>query len=68
MERAVICKGDPTSHGGKVLEGNELLTTNGRSVAQKGHMTICPQCKGTYPIAEGLDSTPTPASARRWTA
>jgi uncharacterized Zn-binding protein involved in type VI secretion len=55
MERAAICKGDPTSHGGKVLEGNELITTNGRAVAQKGHMTICPQCKGTYPIAEGLD-------------
>jgi uncharacterized Zn-binding protein involved in type VI secretion len=55
MERAVICKGDPTSHGGKVLEGNELVTTNGRALAQKGHLTICPQCKGTYPIAEGLD-------------
>lgn len=55
MLRAVICKGDPTSHGGKVLEGNELVTTNGRAVAQKGHMTICPQCKGSYPIIEGVD-------------
>ena len=55
MMRAVICKGDPTSHGGKVLEGNELVTTNGRAVAQKGHMTFCPQCKGSFPIAEGLD-------------
>lgn len=55
MLRAVICKGDPTSHGGKVLEGDELVTTNGRAVAQKGHMTICPQCKGQFPIAEGLD-------------
>lgn len=55
MMRAVICKGDPTSHGGKVLEGNELVTTNGRAVAQKGHMTSCPQCKGNFPIAEGLD-------------
>lgn len=55
MLRAVICKGDPTSHGGKVLEGNELVTTNGRAVAQKGHMTFCPQCKGNFPIAEGLD-------------
>ncbi|USX20722.1 PAAR domain-containing protein [Oxalobacteraceae bacterium OTU3REALA1] len=55
MMRAVICKGDPTSHGGKVLEGNELVTTNGRAVAQKGHMTFCPQCKGNFPIAEGLD-------------
>nr|WP_315251837.1 PAAR domain-containing protein [uncultured Duganella sp.] len=55
MLRAVICKGDPTSHGGKVLEGNELVTTNGRAVAQKGHMTVCPQCKGQFPITEGLD-------------
>lgn len=55
MMRAVICKGDPTDHGGKVLEGNELVTTNGRAVAQKGHMTFCPQCKGNFPIAEGLD-------------
>lgn len=55
MMRAVICKGDPTSHGGKVLEGNELVTTNGRAVAQLGHKTFCPQCKGTFPIVEGLD-------------
>lgn len=55
MMRAVICKGDPTSHGGKVLEGNELVTTNGRAVAQLGHKTFCPQCKGTFPIIEGLD-------------
>lgn len=55
MMRAVICKGDPTSHGGKVLEGNELVTTNGRAVAQLGHMTACPQCKGQFPIIEGLD-------------
>lgn len=53
--RAVICKGDPTSHGGKVLEGNEFVTTNGRQIAQKGHMTYCPQCKGNFPIEEGLD-------------
>jgi uncharacterized Zn-binding protein involved in type VI secretion len=55
MLKAVICQGDPTSHGGKVLEGNPLVTTNGRAVAQRGHMTICPQCKGSYPIVEGLD-------------
>lgn len=53
--RAVICKGDPTSHGGEVLEGNEFATTNGRQIAQKGHMTYCPQCKGNFPIADGLD-------------
>jgi uncharacterized Zn-binding protein involved in type VI secretion len=53
--RAVICKDDPTSHGGVVLEGNPNATANGRLIAQKGHMTHCPQCKGNFPIAEGLD-------------
>ncbi|MBB6132955.1 putative Zn-binding protein involved in type VI secretion [Massilia aurea] len=52
--RAVICKGDPTSHGGVVLEGNLHSTAQGRPIASKGHMTQCPLCKGTFPIAEGL--------------
>lgn len=55
MARAVICKGDPTSHGGKVLEGNEDATIDGRPIAQRGHQTWCPQCKGKFPINEGLD-------------
>lgn len=52
--RAVICKDDPTSHGGVVLEGNVRSTANGRPIALQGHMTYCPQCKGNFPIAEGL--------------
>ncbi|UMR30910.1 PAAR domain-containing protein [Massilia sp. MB5] len=55
MARAVICKGDPTSHGGKVLEGNEDATIDGRPIAQQGHQTWCPQCKGKFPINDGLD-------------
>jgi uncharacterized Zn-binding protein involved in type VI secretion len=54
MARAVICKGDPTSHGGKVLEGNENATCLGKPIALKGHQTYCPLCKGQFPIAEGL--------------
>jgi uncharacterized Zn-binding protein involved in type VI secretion len=53
--RAVICKDDPTSHGGVVMEGNPHATADGRPIAQKGHMTHCPQCRGDFPIAEGLD-------------
>jgi len=53
--RAVICQGDPTSHGGKVLEGNPAMKINGKLVAYKGHMTFCPKCKGNFPISEGLD-------------
>jgi uncharacterized Zn-binding protein involved in type VI secretion len=52
--RAVICKDDPTSHGGVVLEGNARATADGRQIAQKGHMTHCPKCKGDFPIVEGL--------------
>lgn len=51
--RAVICKGDRTSHGGRVLEGNPHVTTGGRQVAQIGHNTFCPLCKGKFPIVEG---------------
>ncbi|HEY1147119.1 MAG TPA: PAAR domain-containing protein, partial [Pseudoduganella sp.] len=52
--RAVICKGDRTSHGGRVLEGNPNVTTGGRPIAQLGHATVCPLCKGKYPIVEGV--------------
>jgi uncharacterized Zn-binding protein involved in type VI secretion len=55
MLRAVICKGDRTSHGGTVIEGDETCTTGGRAIAKRNHMTFCPQCKGNFPIAEGLD-------------
>jgi uncharacterized Zn-binding protein involved in type VI secretion len=54
MLRAVICKGDPTSHGGKVREGSAFAKAEGRPIAQIGHMTYCPQCKGNFPITEGL--------------
>lgn len=53
-KRAVICKGDPTSHGGRVLEGSATASANGRAIALKGHMTFCPLCKGEFPITEGL--------------
>lgn len=55
MARAVICKGDPTSHGGEVLEGNETATIDGRPIALQGHRTYCPLCKGYFPISDGLD-------------
>lgn len=54
MKRAIICKGDPTSHGGKVIEGKDNATVDGRPIAHKGHMTFCPLCKGNFPIDEGL--------------
>ena len=48
--RSIICQGDTTSHGGRVLEGSENYTLFGRRVAGVGHMVMCPQCKGVFPI------------------
>lgn len=46
----MILVGDTTSHGGRVLEGTDAATVNGRAIAGVGHMVACPQCKGTFPI------------------
>ncbi|HEY0062020.1 MAG TPA: PAAR domain-containing protein [Telluria sp.] len=54
MLKAVILEGDTTSHGGKVLEGRNCMTLDGRRIAQQGHKTFCPKCKGVFPIAEGV--------------
>jgi uncharacterized Zn-binding protein involved in type VI secretion len=53
MGKAVICKGDGTSHGGVVIEGHAIATIDGRQIACIGHKTFCPLCEGTYPIIEG---------------
>lgn len=51
--RAIIRKGDATSHGGKVLEGWEHTSLYGLPIAGRGHKVWCPQCKGSFPIADG---------------
>jgi uncharacterized Zn-binding protein involved in type VI secretion len=51
--RAIIRKGDTTSHGGKVLEGWEHTNLYGLPIAGLGHKVWCPQCKGSFPIADG---------------
>jgi uncharacterized Zn-binding protein involved in type VI secretion len=49
-----IVKGDKTSHGGTVIEGDPTFETHGKPVALVGHMTTCPKCKGgPFPIATG---------------
>jgi uncharacterized Zn-binding protein involved in type VI secretion len=53
MQRTVVCKGDRTTHGGTVIEGDALRTINGRAIATLGCMTTCPQCRGNFPIIEG---------------
>lgn len=53
MPGEIIRKGDPTSHGGHVLEGSVMDICHGKPIAYIGHQTYCPECKGTFPIIEG---------------
>jgi uncharacterized Zn-binding protein involved in type VI secretion len=57
MEREIIRMGDPTSHGGRVLEGSQLDICHGKPIAFVGHKTFCPKCKGNFSIIEGALTT-----------
>ncbi|NRR31233.1 PAAR domain-containing protein [Oxalobacteraceae bacterium] len=48
--KGVIRLGDSTSHGGKVISACTDFKALGKAIAVNGDMTMCPQCKGTYPI------------------
>jgi uncharacterized Zn-binding protein involved in type VI secretion len=57
MAGEIIRKGDSTSHGGVVLEGSLTDICMGQPIAFVGHKVQCPQCKGVFPIAEGVLTT-----------
>lgn len=57
MAGEIIRQGDPTDHGGTVLEGSLTDICHGKPIAYMGHKVSCPQCKGTYPIVEGVLTT-----------
>lgn len=57
MAGEIIRKGDPTDHGGKVLEGSLTDICHGKPIAYTGHKVFCPRCKGTFPIIEGVLTT-----------
>ncbi len=48
--KGVIRLGDTTSHGGKVIMGDPSFKVLGKPIVFEGHLTICPQCKGTFPV------------------
>ncbi len=48
--RGVIRIGDKTDHGGQVINATSATIAMGKAAALKGDMTVCPQCKGAYPI------------------
>ena len=53
----IIRLGDPTSHGGKVLEGSPTDICHGKPIAYMGYKVNCPQCKSVFPIVEGVLTT-----------
>ncbi|NRR32196.1 PAAR domain-containing protein [Oxalobacteraceae bacterium] len=53
MSKPIIRMGDRTSHGGTVISGDLTWTIYEKAVARAGDLTVCPKCKGTFPIAAG---------------
>lgn len=51
--RGVIRIGDQTSHGGRVVSASSGTMVMGKAAALADDMTICPQCKGQFPITPG---------------
>ena len=45
-----IVVGDKTTHGGTVVTGDISTTMFGKPMARSGDMTVCPKCKGAFPI------------------
>jgi len=48
--KGVIRLGDKTSHGGSVISAQPTFKVLGKAIAVEGDMTVCPQCKGVFPI------------------
>jgi uncharacterized Zn-binding protein involved in type VI secretion len=48
--------GDATDHGGRIITGSATFDVAGKKLAQVGDLTVCPKCKGTFPITTGTNS------------
>lgn len=48
-----VVLGDRTTHGGSVISADYTFDVHGKYVARVGDMTVCPRCKGTFPIVSG---------------
>lgn len=55
MSLPLIVMGDRTTHGGTVISADLTFDIHGKSVARVGDMTVCPKCKGVFPIKSGAD-------------
>lgn len=52
-QQPFIVVGDKTSHGGTVITGDATSIMYGKPMARSGDMTVCPKCKGAFPILQG---------------
>jgi uncharacterized Zn-binding protein involved in type VI secretion len=48
--KGVIRLGDTTSHGGQVILADSSFKVFGKPVVCDGHMTVCPKCRGVFPV------------------
>jgi uncharacterized Zn-binding protein involved in type VI secretion len=48
--RAVVRLNDQTDHGGKVVSVSSGTIVMGIEAALAGDMSVCPRCKGTFPL------------------
>jgi uncharacterized Zn-binding protein involved in type VI secretion len=54
MALSIICLGDPTSHGGKVISASVTHVIGGIGIARVGDSVACPIAgHGVNPIVEG---------------
>lgn len=56
MSKPIIVIGDATSHGGRVITGDATWIVEGRRAARVGDLTVCPRCKGVFPITTGASN------------
>ncbi len=43
-DKPIVCVGDGTSHGGKVLQGSASSSVRGKPIARLGDEVSCPKC------------------------
>ena len=64
----MILVGDPTDHGGVVINGSQTTTFHDKAIARKGDMVDCPKKypdkspHGVNPIVEGESRMPVDGS------
>ncbi|MCP1573960.1 putative Zn-binding protein involved in type VI secretion [Herbaspirillum rubrisubalbicans] len=63
MSPPFITVGDKTSHGGTVISGDQAFLIHGKAVAGIGDLTVCPHCKGAFPITSGAEDMMTKGKA-----